>query len=72
MWHKLKKYESCKYLREQGNLLYTIPDGLTLMYGDPDLDVIYYYKENDKPFLLIKKGFNDRGFWETTYHLWKD
>ena len=68
MWKQIGCKEKCEYLRFHNNSLYTYPSAL-IIEDNPDQDVTYHHKSDNSPRLLIKKGWNDKGLWETTY--WK-
>lgn len=75
MWKEINVNEKCSFLRSNSNSLYTIPDILELEYNPvtrSETDITYYRKDNNKPQILIKKDWNDRGLWETNYYRWED
>lgn len=72
MWKQITNTESCKLLRQHTNGTYTIPSGMDLYYKtDYDGDVTYYFKETNTPLIEIRKSWNDKGLWETTYWKWE-
>ncbi len=70
-WVQIKGYESCKLL-QANNQLYTEPDPWQLECRPElwDEGITYYRRENNKPYMLISKGWNIKGLWETTYYKW--
>ena len=70
-WVKIKGYESGKLLQANSQL-YTEPDPWQLECRPSlrDGDITYFRREDDKPYMLISKGWNTRGLWETTYYKW--
>ena len=70
MWVRLSKYEECQLLRKHNGNLYTIPNPLEIEYN-PDVNVTYYFRGTKTPFLYLKKGWNDRGLWETSWWKWE-
>ncbi len=77
-WVRIKGLESNKLL-QTNNQLYTEPDPWQLECSPSlrDGDITYYRRENNKPYVLISKGWNTKGennklLWETTYFKWVD
>lgn len=69
MWKQISCKEKCDYLIEHNKSMYTVPD-VQGIYDNPDRDVTFYSRKDHSPKILIKKGWNDRGLWEITYHKW--
>ncbi len=72
-WVQITGLESNKLL-QANNKLYTKPDPWQLECRPSlrDGDITYYRRENNKPYVLISKGWNTKGLWETTYYKWVD
>lgn len=74
MWKQIDLNEKCLFLREHTNQLYTYPKELDLHYSATlrsEADVTFYRKEDNTKQILIKKGWNEKGLWETTYWKWE-
>lgn len=73
MWKEISLQEKCNFLRDNSSQLYTVPCGMELEYNPEtrDSDVTFYRKDTCEPQILIKKGWNENGLWETTYWKWE-
>ncbi|CAH9013431.1 hypothetical protein VP501E541_P0092 [Vibrio phage 501E54-1] len=72
-WVQINGHEKCKLLQAE-NKLFTVPDPWQVECR-PELleeDMTYYRREDNKPYVLISKGWNDKGLWETTYYKWEE
>ncbi len=74
MWQLISNNEKCRFLRKHTNDLFTVPSTMDLEYNPilRDEDVTFYRKDDHSPQILIQKGWNDRGLWETTYWKWEE
>ena len=72
MWKQIEGRVKCKILQQYSNDTYTVPSGMDLYYNtDYDGDVTFYFKKTKIPLVEIRKGWNDKGLWETTYWKWE-
>ena len=70
-WVQIKGLESNRLL-QANNQLYTEPDPWQIECRPSllDEDMTYYRRENNKPYVLISKGWNTKGLCETTHYKW--